>query len=116
MVMVTIGVMSVVALVWNAFVGIVFRTSFLAALATALPLFLISAIFRRLRPNRLIAEVALYVGLWTLQPVVGVRLTYLAKRSEFRCATTPSARRTRRSAFIGSIGRASSSRTRGSCD
>ncbi len=77
-VMVTIGVMSVVALVWNAFVGIVFRTSFLAALATALPLFVISAIFRRLRPNRLIAEVALYVGLWTLQPVVGVRLTYLA--------------------------------------
>jgi hypothetical protein len=73
-----ISVMAAVSLVWNGWAGISWRPALPPLLAGPALCFAIAAIYSTIRPQRVLAECALYVGLWLIYPIFATRLTYLA--------------------------------------
>ena len=71
------------ALVWNHWTGLSFSLPLAAILAGPFCCFALFAFYTRVRPERKIAESALYVGLWLFYPAFGAELTYLATAVNF---------------------------------
>jgi len=68
------------ALAWNAQAGLRWTLSPALLLAAPLACFALAAVYSAVRPEPVVAEAALYLGLWFLYPVFGTQLTYLANR------------------------------------
>lgn len=75
---IVVAVMAAVSLVWNRWDGIEWRPALPLLLAAPAACFAIAAVYSAVRPARMLAEGALYVGLWLTFPIFGTRLTYLA--------------------------------------
>jgi hypothetical protein len=74
------------ALVWNHWAGLSFKLSLAAIVAGPAASLALFAYYTAIRPERRIAETALYVGLWLFYPAFGAELTYLATRAGFPLA------------------------------
>lgn len=75
---VIIAAMAAVSLAWNGWTGISWQPVLPLLIAGSAVCFAIAAICSTIRPQHVIAEGALYSGLWVIYPIFGARLTYLA--------------------------------------
>ncbi len=98
---------AVAALIWNGRAGLNFSLPLFLVLAGPAACFGLSAYYATIRPERRIAEMALYVGLWLFYPAFGVQLTYLVTRLGLPLMDGRSPPSMRRWAFTGWTGCAS---------
>lgn len=73
-----ISAIAAIALVWNMALGLRWAAPLSWFLAAPAVCFVLTAVYRTVRPEPAIAEASLYVGLWFVYPVFGTQLTYLA--------------------------------------
>jgi membrane-associated phospholipid phosphatase len=80
-----VAAMGIVAVLWNAYVGLTWQTPIAVAGVIVVPsLFLLMAlIFSTALPNRRFAEITLYFALWAVFPIFGIQLSYLAATLDF---------------------------------
>lgn len=78
-----VGGMGGLDFVWNVFAHLHFTPPFLSFAAPAYICFAFFTICRILWPNEIALELSLYLGLWTLFPIFGSQLSYLAATIDF---------------------------------
>jgi membrane-associated phospholipid phosphatase len=69
---------SLVVFVWNDFAGLRWEPTFLISTSFSLIAFSIAILYSTVRQERPLAELALYLGLWFLFPIIITRLNYLS--------------------------------------
>jgi membrane-associated phospholipid phosphatase len=75
--LILLGLVSLVVFVWNSQVGLRWQPTFLVSSSFSLFLAAIAVFYSTVRRERRLAELALYLGLWFLFPIIITRLTYL---------------------------------------
>ncbi len=69
--------MAVVNTLWNLHAGIVWRAPLMAALAFPMWPLVVGLVYATVRPDRQIAEAALFIALWMIYGIFAEQLTYL---------------------------------------
>src|SRR6218665_4050201 len=77
------GLLVAAALAWNAQAGLRWTVDLAILMLVPAVCLLLLLVYCTVRPNPVIADMTLYIGLWFIYPVFGTRLTYLANRAGF---------------------------------